>query len=159
MLRLAHIALGSNLGDRKANLDGAIKALATRPGITLKAVSRYMETAPVGVDEQQGPYLNAAASLETSLDPFEMHRLLLEIETLFGRVRGERWAARTLDLDLLLFGDQVITTEVLTVPHPRMHMRRFVLEPLSEIAPNAVDPRGGKTITQLLDDLCHMPRE
>lgn len=145
----AHIALGSNLGDRRANLDGAIAALAGAEGVKVLAVSSYFETIPVCVDDEQGPYLNAAATLDTSLDAFALHRLLMAVEKQFGRVRDRRWAARTLDLDLLLFGDQIITTEALHVPHPRMHERKFVLEPLAEIAPNAIDPRSGLTISDL----------
>jgi 2-amino-4-hydroxy-6-hydroxymethyldihydropteridine diphosphokinase len=147
---LALIGLGSNLGDRKARLDAAVAALAEAPGIVLQAVSRYHETAPVGGPAGQGDYLNAAAAVETALEPLELLHVLQEIERRAGRVRTVHWGPRTLDLDLLLFGDRVIATDALQVPHPRMAERLFVLAPLAEIAPGAVDPVTGRTIAELL---------
>jgi 2-amino-4-hydroxy-6-hydroxymethyldihydropteridine diphosphokinase len=147
---VALLGLGSNLGDRKAELDAAVSALTEAPGIVLRKVSRYHETAPVGGPEGQGDYLNAAAAVETTLEPLELLHVLQEIEHRAGRVRTVRWGPRTLDLDLLLFGDQVIATEELQVPHPRMAERLFVLAPLAEIAPGAVDPVTGRTIAELL---------
>jgi 2-amino-4-hydroxy-6-hydroxymethyldihydropteridine diphosphokinase len=147
---LALIGLGSNLGDRKTELDAAVAALAQAPGIDVRAVSRYHETAPVGGPKGQGDYLNAAAAVETTLEPLDLLHLLQEIERRGGRVRTVRWGPRTLDLDLLLFGDRVIATAELQVPHPRMAERLFVLEPLAEIAPGAVDPVTGRTIAELL---------
>jgi 2-amino-4-hydroxy-6-hydroxymethyldihydropteridine diphosphokinase len=147
---VALIGLGSNLGDRKAQLDAAVAALAVAPGIELRTVSRYHETAPVGGPEGQGPYLNAAAAVETTLEPLELLRVLQEIERRAGRVRTVRWGPRTLDLDLLLFGDRVIATDALHVPHPLMAERLFVLAPLAEIAPGAVDPVTGRTVAELL---------
>ncbi len=155
---LALIGLGSNLGDRKALLDGAVAALAETPGVKLNAVSTYRETAPVGGPSGQGPFLNAAAAVESSLDPFPLLARLQEIEDAAGRIRCAHWGARTLDLDLLLFGDQTIQTETLAVPHPRMALRRFVLAPLTEIAPEAVDPVTGRTVTDLLANLDRRPR-
>jgi 2-amino-4-hydroxy-6-hydroxymethyldihydropteridine diphosphokinase len=142
--------MGSNLGNRKAQLDAAVAALAEAPGIVLQAVSRYHETAPVGGPGGQGDYLNAAAAVETTLEPLELLHVLQEIEHRAGRVRTVRWGPRTLDLDLLLFGDRVIATAELQVPHPRMAERLFVLAPLAEIAPAAVDPVTGRTIAELL---------
>jgi 2-amino-4-hydroxy-6-hydroxymethyldihydropteridine diphosphokinase len=147
---LALIGLGSNLGDRKAQLDDAVAALAEARGVVLRSVSRYHETAPVGGPEGQGDYLNAAAVVETTLEPLELLHVLQEIEHRAGRVRAVRWGPRTLDLDLLLFGDEVIATTELQVPHPRMAERLFVLAPLAEIAPEAVDPVTARTIAELL---------
>jgi 2-amino-4-hydroxy-6-hydroxymethyldihydropteridine diphosphokinase len=150
---IAYIALGSNLGDRKAILDGAIAALRESPGVAGLAVSSLHETDPVGGPAGQGRYLNAAAAVETTLDPLQLLTLLHSIEARFGRVRSARWGERTLDLDLLLFGDQIIATPELSVPHPSLTARRFVLEPLCEIAPNAVDPRTERKIADLLASL------
>jgi 2-amino-4-hydroxy-6-hydroxymethyldihydropteridine diphosphokinase len=153
MSSVALIGLGSNLGDRKAALEGAIAVLSEAPGIVVRKVSSFHETEPVGGPAGQGRYLNAAAALETTLEPIELLHVLQQIETRFGRVRTVRWDERTLDLDLLLFGDRVIETPELVVPHPRFSARRFVLEPLAEVAPEAVDPVTRRTIAQLLADL------
>jgi 2-amino-4-hydroxy-6-hydroxymethyldihydropteridine diphosphokinase len=154
----ALIALGSNLGDRKAHLDAAVAALAAMPACTLSAVSRYHETAPVGGPAGQGDYLNAAAVVETTLEPLDLLHVLQDIERRAGRVRSVHWGERTLDLDLLLFGDLVIDTPELRVPHPLMAHRRFVLEPLAEVAPRAVDPVTGWTVAELLANLDHPAR-
>jgi 2-amino-4-hydroxy-6-hydroxymethyldihydropteridine diphosphokinase len=153
MSSLAYIALGSNLGDRCETLDGALKALAANSGVTVLKVSSFHETEPVGGPPGQGLFLNAAAMLETTLNPGQLFQLMREIEESFGRVRTVHWGARTLDLDILLFGDQIIDTPQLTIPHPRMAARRFVLEPLAEIAPGAVDPVTNRTIVELLAGL------
>jgi len=169
MAILALIGLGSNLGDRGAMLDGAVAALAGTPGVELRAVSPYHETRPVGGPGGQGAFLNAAAAAETTLDPLDLIRALQQIEARSGRVRGARWGERTLDLDLLLFGDRIIDTRPaadcgaagrpsqLRVPHPRMAFRRFVLAPLAEIAPGAVDPLTGRTVAALLANLDRRP--
>jgi 2-amino-4-hydroxy-6-hydroxymethyldihydropteridine diphosphokinase len=149
----AFIALGSNLGDRKANLDGAMAALRETPGITVQAVSSYHQTKPVGGPSGQGAYLNAAAALETTLDPLTLLHRLQEIEQRLRRVRTERWGPRTLDMDLLLYDDLAVETPELTIPHPRMAVRRFVLEPLAEIASAAVCPVTGKTVAEMLGHL------
>lgn len=146
----ALISLGSNLGDRKAILDGAITALRETPGILVHSVSSHHETEPVGGPPGQGLFLNAAAELETTLSSRELLHALQAVEAYFGRVRTVRWGERTLDLDLILFGDAVIDEPDLIVPHPRFTGRRFVLAPLAEIAPKAVDPTSGMTVAQLL---------
>jgi 2-amino-4-hydroxy-6-hydroxymethyldihydropteridine diphosphokinase len=153
MPALAAIALGSNLGDRRGTLEGAIAALAGTRGVFVQKVSSFHETKPVGGPPGQGMFLNAAALLETTLDPSGLLHVLQEIEERFGRVRTVRWGERTLDLDLLLFDDQIIETPDLTIPHPRMTARRFVLEPLAEIAPGVVDPVTKRTILDLLANL------
>ena len=153
MASLALIGLGSNLGDRGALLEAAIGALSDTPGIEVRRVSAFHETEPVGGPPGQGPYLNAAAALETTLAPEELLWVLQSIEVRFGRARTVRWGARTLDLDLLLFGDRILETAELTVPHPRLAERRFVLEPLVEVAPDAVEPRTDRTISELLVEL------
>jgi 2-amino-4-hydroxy-6-hydroxymethyldihydropteridine diphosphokinase len=153
MSSIAIIGLGSNLGDRRATLDGALAALAETPGVRVRRVSSYHETEPVGGPPGQGTYLNAAATLETTLDPLGLLQVLQAIEARFGRVRTVRWGERTLDLDLLLFDDRIIRTTELTVPHPRLIERRFVLEPLAEVAPDVVEPRSGRTVSALLRQL------
>jgi 2-amino-4-hydroxy-6-hydroxymethyldihydropteridine diphosphokinase len=153
MASVALIGLGSNLGDRRAMLEGAIAALAATPGVQVRRVSSFRETEPVGGPPGQGAYLNTAAVLETTLEPPDLLHVLQAIEARHGRIRTVRWGERTLDLDLLLFDDRVIETTELAVPHPRLAERRFVLEPLAEIAPDAVEPRSGRTIAELLQEL------
>jgi len=139
----AYVGLGANLGDRERTLREAVSALSAEDGIEVVAVSALRETEPVGVGEQP-LYLNGAAELETALAARKLLGRLLAVEQRFGRVRvpGEH-GPRTLDLDLLLYGDDVIEEDGLTVPHPRLHERRFVLEPLAELAPGLVVPGRG----------------
>lgn len=150
---LALIGLGSNLGDRRANLSGAIAALGQVPGITVRQVSTFHETEPVGGPPGQGLFLNAVVALETNLEPVPLLHVLQKIEARFGRERLVHWGERTLDLDLLLFDARIIDTPELCVPHPRMHTRRFVLKPLVEVAPTAVDPVTGRAFAAILADL------
>jgi 2-amino-4-hydroxy-6-hydroxymethyldihydropteridine diphosphokinase len=139
----AFVGLGANLGDRRRALRAAVDALAAEDGVEVVSVSVLRETEPVGVG-QQPLYLNGAAQLETTLTARELLDRLLAVEQRFGRVRvpGEH-GPRTLDLDLLLYGDEVIDDSGFTVPHPRLHERRFVLEPLAELAPGLVVPGRG----------------
>lgn len=143
------IALGSNLGNSQQTLADALHTLANTSGIWLHAHSHYYQTVAVG--PPQPDYINACALLSTDFDPHTLLTTLLAIERQFGRVRRERWSARLLDLDLLLFDNQHITAPTLQVPHPRMRERAFVLVPLAEIAPDWVDPVSGKAIAELVN--------
>ena len=143
------IALGSNLGDRRAHLDYAIDALQL--DLTDISVSPFEETQPVGVGPEHGPYLNAVIVGRTRLSARLLMDRLLEIEEERGRVRPYPMAPRTLDLDLVLYGDRIIEEDGLSVPHPRFRERAFVLRPLAEIAPDMLDPVTGKSISELLN--------
>jgi 3-oxoacyl-[acyl-carrier protein] reductase len=153
---MAYIALGSNLGDRRALCEQALARLRSIPGVEVIGVSSYHETAAVGGPEGQGKYLNAVAEVRTTVGAVDLLRALQAVETELGRVRAERFGPRTIDLDLLLFGTETIILDAdpeLIVPHPRMHERRFVLEPLVEIAPLAVHPVLKSTAKDLLERL------
>jgi 2-amino-4-hydroxy-6-hydroxymethyldihydropteridine diphosphokinase len=142
----AYVGLGANLGDREATIRAAVAAL---PGVL--AVSSLRETEPVGVTDQPR-FLNGVAALETELSARDLLDTLLALERRLGRERRERWGPRTIDLDLLLFGQEAIDEPGLTVPHPRLHERRFALEPLAEIAPDALIPGRGR-VANLLAEL------
>ena len=138
------IGLGANLGERETALRRALELLAAEPGVELRGVSAFRETEPVGYLDQPR-FLNAAAEVETELSAGDLLALLLDVERRLGRVRGggPRFGPRTIDLDLLLYGDETIDTPGLHVPHPRLHERRFALEPLAELDPNLELPGHG----------------
>src|SRR5438477_2875664 len=149
----AFIALGSNLGDRSATLLAAVRELNATKGIRVVRVSTFHDTAPVGGPPDQPRFLNATAELTTALAPEALLTALLAIEQRHGRVRGEKNAPRTLDLDVLLYDDLVRRGPDPVIPHPHLHERRFVLAPLAEIAPGLVVPGVGKSVSQLLREL------
>jgi 2-amino-4-hydroxy-6-hydroxymethyldihydropteridine diphosphokinase len=154
-MAVAYLGLGSNLGDRHANLDAAVRRLRSEPGLRVTAVSRFFETTPVDCPPGSGDYLNAAVAVETERSPQELLKLLLHIERQFGRIRKGPNSPRTLDLDLLLYDDRVIHAPDLIVPHPRLHERAFVLVPLVDFAPDVVHPILKKTVRELLESVGH----
>lgn len=148
----AYIALGSNMGDKKAYLDGAVKALGQTPGCSVEKVSTYIVTEPYGGVEQDD-FLNGCLLLKTLMQPQELLCRLHEIEQEAHRERIIRWGPRTLDLDILMYDDEIVESDDLIIPHAEMHLRRFVLEPLAEIAPGKLHPILGKTARQMLKEL------
>ncbi len=146
----AFVGIGSNLGDREANLRSAIELLTAEDGIEVVAVSEVRETEPVGPVEQ-GPFLNGVVQVETTLPPGDLLERLLSVESRLGRVRAERWGPRTIDLDLLLYGSETVDEPGLTVPHPRLHERRFALEPLLDLDPTLEIPELGPISTLLAE--------
>lgn len=149
----ALIALGANLGDRRAALDGAMATLRREPALSVLAQSRWYETAAVGGPAEQPRYLNGAVLLETSLPPRPLLDVLRQVEDVFGRRRDVAWGPRTLDLDLLLYDRLVLGMPGLVVPHPRMAWRRFVLQPAAEIAADMLHPPSGWTVGRLWQHL------
>lgn len=151
MTRTAYLSLGSNLGDREANLRAAIKALESLGDID--SVSSIYETEPVDTEVPQPWFLNCIVALRTDLMPRRLLAGALGIEESLGRRRDQEKGPRTLDIDIVLFDGLVVGGRELTIPHPAMHQRRFVLEPLAEIAPNLQHPVLKHTVTELLSDL------
>ena len=147
----AFVGIGSNLGDRETHLRRALDLLAAEEGIEIVAISRLRETEPVGPVEQ-GPFLNGAVQLSTDLPPRQLLERLLDVEQRLGRVRDVRFGPRTIDLDLLVYGDETADEPGLTLPHPRLHERRFALEPLAELEPGLVVPGRGP-VSALLSEL------
>ncbi len=143
------IALGSNLGDSQEILTAALQVLAATPGIAVQKVSSCYRTKPVG-GIPQPDYLNSCALLQVQILPQQLLKTLLAVEAKFGRVRKERWGARSIDLDLLLYEDLILDIPQLQLPHPRMNDRAFVLVPLAEIAPQWIEPVSGLAIAQLV---------
>lgn len=142
------LSLGSNVGVRGRNLEAALAALGQLPETSLTRRSRVYETEPYGVREQPG-FLNMAVEIETGLHPLELLEAIKAIEGRLGRRQAQRWGPREIDIDIVLWDDLILDTDTLTVPHPDFRQRAFVLIPLSEIAPEAVDPVTGKTVAQL----------
>jgi 2-amino-4-hydroxy-6-hydroxymethyldihydropteridine diphosphokinase len=139
----AYVGLGANLGDREGSIRAAIDRLDAHPDVTVVAVSQLRETDPVGIVDQPR-FVNAAAAVDTELSPRELLDVLLAVERELGRTRtGPRYGPRTIDLDLLLYGDEIVDEPGLTVPHPRLHERRFALEPLADLDPGLAVPGRG----------------
>jgi len=138
------LGLGSNLGDRQSYLDAACRELAAHPLIRIIQTSSLYETEPVGYQEQ-GWFLNQVVEIETTLEPKELLSFTQGMENKLGRKRLIRWGPRVIDLDILLYGNSVINTTALIIPHPRMYERQFVLVPLAEIAPDIIHPDGSAT--------------
>ena len=151
----AYVALGSNLGDKEANLRKALELLQER-GVEIVKTSTFISTEPYGVTDQP-TFLNGVCEVRTSLEPLALLHTLLEIEQEMGRVRLRHWGERNIDLDLLLYEDVVLDTEELKLPHPDMQNRDFVLLPLDEIAPEIIHPTLQKTIHELV--ICISARE
>lgn len=149
---VAYIGIGSNMGDKVSNCRRAIEEMDELPACKVTAGSSLYKTEPVGVAEQDW-YINCVAQLTTSLDPFQLIKALLSIEHAMGRRRRRKWEARIIDLDILLFGQDIIRCDDLVIPHPLMHERRFVLEPLAELAPDFKHPVLKVTIRRLLEGL------
>lgn len=147
---IAYIALGANLGDRATQIQNAAILLRQSPGVESVRLSRLFEYPAVGGPTNSPDFLNAAAEVRTALSARALLDQLLDIERQMGRIRSEKWGPRTIDLDLLLYGDEIISSPELKVPHPLMAERRFVLEPLAQLAPAARHPVLGATIAELL---------
>lgn len=147
------IAFGSNEGNSNEVFEQAVKQVSEIPDVKLLATSKPLQTQPVGGPDDQNAYLNAAIRIQSNLEPAGLHRQLVRIETELGRERRVRWGARKIDLDLLLCGVVEIQTKTLTLPHPRMSFRRFVIQPANEIASDMVHATSGQTIGQLLQAL------
>ncbi|HEY8748557.1 MAG TPA: 2-amino-4-hydroxy-6-hydroxymethyldihydropteridine diphosphokinase [Tepidisphaeraceae bacterium] len=145
----AYLALGSNLGDRAANIHAALKLLVG-PELRVTKLSTFLENPAVGGPPNSPDFLNAVAEIETSLDPHALLDRLLNTEAELGRIRTHKWAPRTIDLDIILYDNSVIHSPRLKIPHPLMHQRAFVLQPLAEIAPDARDPISKQTAVELL---------
>lgn len=151
----AVLALGSNLGDRKQHLRDALSEIANLPSTKLLAMSAFLETVAiteVGEDQSRPSYLNAVAIVETELNAEKLHQLTSEIENSLGRVRETKWQDRTIDVDLITFGSEVVNSENLVIPHPRAHQRLFVLKPWFELEPEAEIAGHGK-IASLIAEL------
>jgi 2-amino-4-hydroxy-6-hydroxymethyldihydropteridine diphosphokinase len=146
------IGIGSNLGEPDKNCLEAVKRIEQVGGCKNTGVSRLYLTEPVGVEDQPW-YVNCVMSISTNLSARRLMNILLRIESAMGRVREKKWESRNIDLDILLFDNEIISEENLTIPHPLMHKRRFVVAPIVDLAPNLIHPFLGKTMSELLDAL------
>jgi len=151
-MEIVYIALGANLGDREKNMRNAHGHIMRLEGIQPGKISKFYETAPFG-GPAQPMFLNAALEIKTSMSPHQLLEELQRIELHMGRIRKEKWGPRTIDLDIVFFGDRIVEDAQLKIPHPLMHERMFVLEPLAEIAPNAAHPVLKKTVFQMYQEL------
>lgn len=149
----AYLALGANIGDREKNIEEALQKLRETPGVEVGRVSSFLENPAEGMGDDAPAFLNAATEIHTTLGSHALLHRILEIEREMGRERKTKWAPRVIDLDLLLYGSQIISSQELIVPHPLMHERRFVLEPLAEIAGSVVHPTLQMTIDGVLESL------
>jgi 2-amino-4-hydroxy-6-hydroxymethyldihydropteridine diphosphokinase len=148
-VQTAYIGIGSNLGDAYNNCLIAVEKIGRVSGCSLLGISPWYKTEPVGVKNQDW-YVNGVVSISTNMAARNLIKILLAIEEDMGRIRKERWASRIIDLDILIFGPDIIREENLTIPHPFMHQRRFVMAPMVDLAPNLVHPVLGKTMLELL---------
>jgi 2-amino-4-hydroxy-6-hydroxymethyldihydropteridine diphosphokinase len=148
---IAYLGLGSNVGDREEYIEQGIFLLSKTPGIKVIKKSANYETEPEG-NADQPQFLNAAIEIQTAHDPYKLLSVLQETENALGRERDVEWGPRTIDLDILLYDDQIVSDDKLQIPHPLLHERLFVLKPLSEIAPNAIHPALEKTILDIYEE-------
>lgn len=146
------IGLGSNLGDKIANIKKALKLLDQSEDIKVNQVASLYQTEPVGIRDQPW-FVNTVARMDTDLGSEEIYHLCKGIENLMGRMEGPRWGPRLIDLDILLYGQEIIETENLTIPHPQLHKRRFVLVPLVELDKALIHPQLGKPLVEILNEL------
>jgi 2-amino-4-hydroxy-6-hydroxymethyldihydropteridine diphosphokinase len=151
-MKRAFIGIGSNIGNRRKNCVEAVEKLAQIHGCRFMGCSHWYLTSPVGVEDQDW-FVNGVAFLEAEISARELLDRVLSIEAEMGRVRAEKWGPRVIDLDILLYGSDIVDEMDLKIPHPEMHVRRFVLAPLAEIAPHVVHPVLGKTASRMLQEL------
>jgi 2-amino-4-hydroxy-6-hydroxymethyldihydropteridine diphosphokinase len=151
-MKTAYIGIGSNIGDPQRNCHEAIEKIAAIDGFRVISVSSFYLTEPVGVKTQEW-YINGVVSISTAMPVHDLLNSLLQIEANMGRVRNVKWGPRIIDLDILLFGQDIIDEKDLKIPHPMMHLRKFVMAPIAELAPEIVHPVLGKTMTELLMDI------
>ncbi len=151
-MKRAFIGIGSNLGDRRKNCAEAVERLKELKGCEFVACSRWYLTSPVGVEDQDW-FVNGVACLGAEISARDLLGRLLSVEAAMGRVRNEKWGPRVIDLDLLLYGADIVNEPDLEIPHPHMHRRRFVLAPLAEVDPDVIHPVLAKTASQMLREL------